>query len=65
MKRVLSLLTVAAVMVAMVLASALPAFASQGKPPCQAMAGLETAHELAVPETATTAHANIPHPHCP
>ncbi len=64
MKRAISLLTVAAIMVAMLLASALPAFASQGNPPCQAMAGLETAHSV-VPETAMTAHENIPHPHCP
>ena len=64
MKRAISLLTVAAIMVAMLLASALPAFASQGKPPCQAMFGLETAHSV-VPETAMTAHENIPHPHCP
>jgi hypothetical protein len=64
-KRAISLLTVAAIMVAMLLASALPAFAvSQGNPPCQAMAGLETAHSV-VPETAMTAHENIPHPHCP
>jgi len=60
-KRAISLLTVAAIMVAMLLASALPAFASQGNPPCEtAMVGLHHAHEV-VPET--PAHENIPcHP---
>ena len=62
MKRVISLLTLVAIMVAMVLASALPAFAqgkpphSQGKPPCEIAMGLETAHEFAVPEMSATEH---------